>query len=150
MRIVQPERSSVLQAALVAPTVTPVVASVSLAFFPDVLTDDGYYLIAFPFVLVVSLVIGYLGMFLVCLPMFALLEASGRLTAGALCVVTSLAGAAIWVWFRLDPQQSMFNSAAVGFLCSLGVSALFCYIRGITTRSSRAQPSPLRGMGRPN
>jgi hypothetical protein len=145
MRIVHPKRPSAFEAALTAPIVTPIVASVALAFFPDVLTGDGYYLIALPFVLVVSLILGYAGMFLVCLPTSALLTLAGHQTASAVCAITSVLGAAGWAWFRFDPQQSTFNSIAVGFLCALGVSVTFCYIRGITIRSSRTQPAARAG-----
>src|SRR5690349_14640627 len=135
MRIEPPPQPSLLSAALVAPLVTPVVALVSLAWFPNVGTSGGYYLVAMPFVVVLSLIFGYLGMFFVCLPLFAILSRAKFLNAPALCLCTGITGAALWTWFQMHPMQPILNSVAVGFLCSLSVAASFRFLAGVKLRS---------------
>lgn len=138
MQIVPQSKPSVLGAALVAPAVTPIIALVSLAWFPNMGTSGGYYFIAIPFVFVFALIYGYLGMLLVCLPFAAVLSRTRLLGAPALCSLTSITGAALWTWHDAHPMQPALDSFIVGFLCSLGVSALFCYLAGIAIRPGRS------------
>lgn len=145
MRIISPSKPTLLESALVAPLATPIIAIPMLGIFPDVLTDNGYYLAALLFVFFVSLIVGYLGMFLVCLPIAGLLLLFNRLNALALCTCTGLIGAILWAWFRADPMQNVMHSLAVGFSCSAGVAATFCYVSGITIRSSRTKPAARNG-----
>ncbi len=130
MRIPPQSEPTLLSAALVAPIVTPIVALVSLAWFPNMGTSAGYYLIAMPVVIVLALVFGYLGMFLVCLPFFAILSKAKLLSAPTLCLLTSVTGAALWTWLESNPEQPILNSLVVGFLCSFSVSVSFCFLAG--------------------
>jgi hypothetical protein len=145
MRIIPPSKPTFLESALVAPLVTPIIAFPMLGIFPDVLTDDGYYLAALLFIFFISLFVGYLGMFIVCLPIAVLLSLFNRLNALTLCTCTGLIGALLWAWFRADPMQNVMNSLAVGFTCSVGVAVTFSYASGITIRSSRTQPAARDG-----
>ena len=78
MHDAEQEEHSILAAALVAPIFTPVFAIFALAAFPSFLTSDGYYWAAFPIVVVIALIFGYVGMLLVCLPITGILYLLGR------------------------------------------------------------------------
>jgi hypothetical protein len=131
MRIIPPPEPSVVEAAYVAPLVTPIVAIPATAIFLTSAVDGGYLSIAIPFIIVFSLIFGYLGMFLVCLPIAALLDHFKKLDAIRLCFYTCAVGTAAWAYMTNDHHQPVINSAAAGFVCSLAVTALFCYLYGI-------------------
>ena len=124
-----------LSAALVAPLVTPIIALPALAWFSNLGTAGGYFYIAIPVVLAFSVAFGYVGMLFVCLPLVAVLTLLKRLSAPILCGLTSVVGACLWAWFELNPMQPVGNSLVVGFLCSLGVAMVFCYLAGIGMRA---------------
>ena len=148
MHDTQEDEHSILVAALVAPIFTPIFAAFSLAAFPSFLTSDGYYWPAFPVVIVVSLLFGYIGMLLVCLPITGILHLLGRSGFWSVCCATGLIGAVAYSWALPEPEGYELNSFLVGLTCSFGVAALFCWIGGLTTLSSRrasgTRPNPRR------
>ena len=114
--------------------------------YPTDLVTSGLYSSAGDFTLVatvaffVSFIFGYLGMFLICVPIAAALTYLEKLNAVRVCVYTTMAGGAAWTalyWDAAEPLRSLFPTIAVGAGCSLGVSMVFCIVGGITIRSSR-------------
>ena len=139
MRMPQPEEPSIPRAFFCAPLVTPILAIVSTALLPGVYSTELDILIALPIIVVLSLIYGYLGMLLVCLPIMMLLRRIGRLNLILLCFLTAIGGATIWaIWcaYGWGPAFSPARQFVLGFICSLGTSALFCFLGGITVRSS--------------
>lgn len=142
MRIPPPPEPSLLTAFFCAPLITPIVAIPLVALLPGVYTSEFDMVIALPFVLVLSLIYGYLGMVLVCLPVFLLLLLLKRLNSVRLCLFTTAIGAGVWTCLFGDLSGPAHNDAylasfVVGAGCSLGVSAFFCALGGITIRSNR-------------
>lgn len=122
--------------ALAAPLVTPVVALPLMWLLPARL-DEVDLLMATFFGFVFSLAYGYVGMLLICLPLFALLGKLRRLDAIRLCLGTTLLGAVAFTWV-LSPEPPtvpallrifFFNAA-----CSLAVCAFFCVLAEIRIR----------------
>ena len=89
-----------------------------------------------------ALVYAYAGMLVVCLPIIAILKLTKRLDALRLCFYTTLTGSAVWTYLFTPDQNfaiawSPLSILVIGAACSLGVSAFFCMLGGITIRSSR-------------
>ena len=137
-----PPEPSPLVAFFCAPLITPVLAIPLVGLLPGVYTDAGYLLLSLPFVIILSLIFGYIGMATVCLPILLSLHFMKRLNALTLCTLTALIGGTLWAFLFHDmpgPEQKTAYVASfiVGAGCSLGVSAFFCALSGITIRSSR-------------
>ena len=140
MRIEQPPESSILQAALCAPLVVPVLAIPLAGLLPDMYANGVDMLLKLPFTAFVSLVYGYLGMFLICLPILMLLRRLKALNAGRLCFYTSIFGAAAFSYIFNSHSTDfpvLVVTFAIGACCSLTVCAIFCLLHGITFRSRR-------------
>ena len=142
MRILQPEEPSLLVAFFSAPLITPVVAIPLAGLLPLIYQNELDLLITLPFVVAFSLIYGYLGMIFVCLPVMILLHLMKRFNAFTICLATTLIGASIWTYLFHDipgPERKFtpIFTFIVGAGCSLGVSAFFCLLGGITIRSSR-------------
>ncbi len=142
MRIPPPPEPSPLVAFFSAPLITPVLAIPLVGLLPGIYTDAGNLLLSLPFVIIFSLMFGYIGMIAVCLPVLLALRLVKRLNALTLCTLTSLIGGTLFALRFHDmpgsePGTAYVTSFVVGTGCSLGVSALFCALSGITIRSSR-------------
>lgn len=143
MRILPPPEPSMLTAFFCAPLITPILAIPLVALLPGIYNNEIDLLITLPFVIIISLLYGYLGMVLICLPVMLLLRFLKRLNALSLCLCTAVIGASVWTLLFGDmpgPNATLLlRTFLTGFGCSLGVSAFFCVLGGITIRSSRAQ-----------
>ena len=142
MRILQPEEPSLLVAFFSAPLITPVIAIPLVGLLPLMYQDELDMLISLPFVVILSLIYGYLGMIFVCLPVMIVLHLIKRFNALTICLATTLLGAGIWTYLfhEMPGPERKFTTLftfVVGAGCSLGVSAFFCLLGGITIRSSR-------------
>ena len=133
MRIEPPPEPSPLIAFFSAPLITPVLAIPLAAFLPGMYASEIDILITLPFVVVVSLIYGYIGMLLVCLPVMLILHALKRLNTLTLCLVTTLVGGILWTaLMRGGPgSASLPLSFLVGATCSLGVTVFFCVLGGL-------------------
>lgn len=132
--------ASILQAAFAAPAVAPVIAIPLVSLLPGAYASPVLTLVAIPFTIVLAILFGYLGMFLVCLPLYALLQLANRLRAIRLCSYTTLLGTGLWVlfwqWGGSLNNDSLATYAIIGAASSLAVVASFCWLAGITFRSS--------------
>ena len=142
MRFTPLEKPSIAKAALAAPPVTPLAAFLLTASVPGVPEVDPLDLVVFfPILCVVSLICGYLGMLLICLPALALLRHFGRLNALSLCLTTTVVGGCLWALqaaVDADAESSrILGSFVIGSGCSLAVVLLFCIMAEIRFRPSR-------------
>lgn len=135
MRIEPPPEPSPLVAFFAAPLISPVLAIPLAAFLPGMYANEIDILIALPFVVVLSLVYGYLGMLAVCLPVMLILRALKWLNALSLCSVTTLIGAILWTALMHGGPKPIPVSLAflIGAACSLGVTAFFCALGGLAS-----------------
>ncbi len=144
MRILPPPEPSILTAFFCAPLITPILAIPLVALLPGIYNNELEFLILIPFVAFFSLLYGYLGMLLVCLPIILLLRFLERLDATRLCFFTTVVGGGVWAWLFQDspgPEPATYLAKfIVGAGCSLGVSAFFCLLAGISIHASRARP----------
>ena len=140
MRIIPPPETTLWQAAAIAPISTPIFAIPLISLLPGLYSSGGDFTLVATVAFFVSFVFGYLGMFLICVPIAAALTFLKKLNAVRVCVYTTMAGGAAWTalyWDAAEPFRSLFLTIAVGAGCSLGVSMVFCIVGGITIRSSR-------------
>lgn len=142
MRIMPPPGPSILQAIFGAPLVTPIAAIPLVALLPGIYVTELDMVMTVPFVFFFSLICGYLGMFVVCLPIMALLGYTKRLDAIRLCFYTTIVGAIAWTSI-VGSGHSDFPLLARNFIagagCSFAVSAFFCVLGGIPIRQNRAR-----------
>lgn len=133
-----PARTSVLQAALYSPLVTPLVAVPTTALLLNIYANGVDLMIKLPFVAFAALLYGYLGMFLVCLPVTGILSHLRALDANRLCACTTIIGALAWLWVSgpADGPEApgQFSELLVGAASSLAVSTTFCFLREIPLR----------------
>ena len=140
MRIIPPTETTLWQAAWIAPISTPIFAIPLISLLPGLYSSSGDFVLVATVAFFVSFLFGYLGMFLICVPIAAALTYFGWLNAIRVCVYTAIAGGTAWTalyWDAAEPFRSLFPNIAVGSGCSLGVSMVFCIVGGITIRSSR-------------
>lgn len=133
MRIEAPPEPSPLLAFFAAPLICPVLAIPLAAFLPGMYANEIDLLIALPLVVIASLVYGYLGMLVVCLPVMLILRALKRLNTLTLCSVTTLIGAVLWTGLMHGAPKpiSLPLALLIGGACSLGVTAFFCALGGL-------------------
>jgi hypothetical protein len=148
MRVMAPPEPSIVQSAFAAPLIAPILAIplVLVSFSSSGSADAFNIVLALPFIVVLSLFFGYLGMLTICLPILALLNYFKKLNAVRLCFYTTAVGASAWAWLfhfgQLSDFPAMAQSFFVGAGCSLGVSAFFCVLAGIKVRSIRRLDEP--------
>ena len=132
--------ASILQAALAAPAVTPVIAIPLVSLLPGVYASPVIVLITIPVTFVLAILFGYLGMAVVCLPLYALLRRANQLRAIRLCSYTTVLGTVLWVlfwqWGESMASDTLTTYVVIGATCSLAVAASFCWLAGITIRPS--------------
>jgi hypothetical protein len=132
--------ASIMHAAFVAPAVTPVAAIPLVALLPGAYGSPVLMFVAVPVTIVLAILFGYLGMFLVCLPLYTLLRLANRLQAIQLCAYTTIAGTALWIlfwqWGNVVTNDNLATYAIIGAASSLAVVATFCWLAGITIRPS--------------
>lgn len=143
MRVIPPPEPSIFLAFFAAPLITPILAIPLVGIIPGVYTSQWDPIILLPFVAVISLVWGYLGMIFVCLPILALLKWAKKLDGIRLCFYTTTLGAIVWTYLAGHEGDSGFSDLvrafAVGSGCSFGVCAFFCSLGGISFRPGRAR-----------
>ena len=136
MKVESLPEPSLLAAFFCAPLVTPLLAIPLIALLPGMYNSEVDLLIALPFVVVFSLVYGYLGMIFICLPVMLLLRFLKKFNAVTLCLCTTAIGASVWVLLFGDNMPSSepvsrLVAFAIGAGCSLGVSVFFCVLGDI-------------------
>ncbi len=139
MRIEPLPKPSLTTACFAAPLITPIVAIPVAALLPGMYSSAFDILIALPFVIVASLIYGYAGMIVVCLPLMLLLKYFNKLSALTLCASTTIVGSAIWMTMFVVGSTPESASAhvrvlLVGAVCSFAVSAFFCILGEIPWR----------------
>jgi hypothetical protein len=130
--------------ALLAPLATPL-AAVPLAPFLEPPPYEGcilYVVLMSPFVAIISIIYGYIGMMLVGFPTAVILRKLGYLSAPLLCTLSLPLGAAFSLVPALtSPDPVQWQSTLVASLvfgaAALTVAISFCLASGITIRSSR-------------
>lgn len=137
MRIEPLPEPSIVQSFFCAPLITPFLALPLAALLPGF--DVFSLLLALPLVIVISLVFGYLGLALICLPTFLVLRYFNKLNAVRLCFYTTVFGAGAFSYlFGHGPEFSDYQNLVVNFTvgagCSFGVCAFFCVLAGITLK----------------
>ena len=136
MRIIPPPETTLWQSAAIAPIATPVFAIPLISLLPGLYTSADDFFLVVPIAFFVSFLFGYLGMFLICVPIAATLTHFGKLNAIRVCMYTTIAGAAAWTtifWDRGERLDSLIPHIAVGGGCSLGVSLVFCIVGGVNS-----------------
>lgn len=133
--LVESPEYSLVGAFIGSPMVTPVLAIPLMAFVPGTY-DDPYFVITLLVVCIVSLVIGGLGTLLVLLPVYLALKLAGCVSAARVCVYTTLLGGGAWCGMCCLGSHPSPELGIVGAACSLGVSAYFCLLAGISFRST--------------
>ena len=135
MRIEPPPEPSPLVAFFAAPLITPVLAIPLAALLPGMYANEVDTLVALPLVVIFSLVYGYIGMVIVCLPVMLILRALKKLNTLTLCLATTVIGAGLWTALMYGAPASTRLPVSVVMLtgagCSLGVTAFFCVLGGL-------------------
>jgi hypothetical protein len=135
MQDIPPSKPSMIEALLAAPAITPILAVPLVGILPDVYTAWWDLIIFLPFVAIISLVWGYLGMIFVCAPILALLRRAKKLDAIRLCFYTTLLGGTVWTYLGAYSElPDLARAFTVGAGCSFGVCAFFCLLSGISIR----------------
>ena len=141
MRIEPLPEPSIVQAFFCAPLITPFLAFPLAALHPAIYGNVFSLLLALPFVVVISLILGYLGQALICFPIFLLLKRINKLNAVRLCSYTTAFGAGLFTClFGHEREFSNFANLVghftIGAGCSFGVCAFFCLLADITLTKS--------------
>jgi hypothetical protein len=143
-RFPQSEELSPDELAFAAPLFTPLFSLLGFGItLPGSLTPFDLALVL-PAIAIVSVVVGYVGLFFVCIPVMALLLWARRLDAVRLCLYTTMLGAELWAACSVYGRSSLvewpelLSALSVGAFCSFGVTAAFCLLGKIPMRTSNA------------